>query len=134
MATSSAGLAAIAGAVFIGNGLWSWAPSWHTVAPAQREIRVQSPVSDSVIASVNCNCHCQDNLVVVASAYVCGILTALFQLAVIRCWWIRGSAECAAPAPLFEQQGGLDHRPRLAILSDESDTRRKAVIPSSRRR
>ena len=85
MATGSAGLFSVAGAVFLGSSLWGWLPSWQTAVPAsQRDIQVQSPVSDSVIASVDCNCHCQDNLLAIAVAFVTGLISALALVVCLR--------------------------------------------------
>ena len=133
MATSSAGLFSVAGAVFLRNSLWGWLPSWQAAAPAsQREIRVQSPVSDSVIASVDCKCHCQDNLLAIAAAFVTGLISALALVVCVRVWCQRRPPVVFAPE-LAEEP--IASRPRLAIKEEEEVVlqRRKAVTPSTRR-
>ena len=132
MATGCVGVFSIAGAVLLGSSLWSWVPSWHTVPPApQREIRVQAPVTDSVIASVDCNCFCQDNLLVVAFAFVSGIFTILVLITIFRCWCFRAQI---FESPHVEYERSIV--PELSGVEIEQGAepeRRTEVTPSIRR-
>ena len=73
--------------VFLGNGLWSLLPTWRSEVVSHESVRVEGPVSDSAIASVECNCHCppQDNHSLIAGAFAAGCLAAALLYFVINC-------------------------------------------------
>ena len=73
--------------VFLGNGLWSLLPTWRSEVVRHESVRVEGPVSDSVVASVECNCHCppQDNHPLIAGAFCAGCLAVALLYFVIGC-------------------------------------------------
>ena len=96
----------VSAAAFIANDLWNCILSWRLAEPkAGRDIQVSSPVSDSVIALVDCNCHCQDNAWTIAAFYIAGIFTVLFVVLCCRAYWPRVCYEEPKEFQLFRAVG-----------------------------
>ena len=132
--------AATVGSVFVGNGLWSLLPAWRPEVTTRESVRVEGPVSDSVVASVECNCHCPppDNLPLIAGYFLAGSAAALLAFCVIRCWRLRAAEEREQPEPrVTRYYSPLPSTPaaRLAVEDlPEPRPRKTAVTPSNRRR
>ena len=127
----------ISGAVLalLASGLWSRLPSWRWTEPepaVSGGVQVSGPVTDSILTTFDCNCHCQDNSVVVGLlAFLCGLSAALTLVCLCRRFHQAAEEEIfeAAPtAPVTRRP--LQQQPVLAI---ENTPRRAVVTPSSRR-
>ena len=130
----SSGLASGAVLALLASGLWSRLPSWRWTEPepaVSGGVQVSGPVTDSILTTFDCNCHCQDNTVVVGLlAFLCGLSAALTLGCVCRRYYraTDQSYEATPAAPVARRP--LQQQPALAI---ENGPRRAVVTPSSRR-
>ena len=113
--------------------VWNLLPSWQATEEVTHSggIQVSSPVSDSVITSTDCNCHCVDRLVHDSIfAFVGGALSACLVYALVRICW-----QCCQQPTCIQEEYPQSRRPspRLALLLEVPALRRTAVTPSSRR-
>ena len=141
MSVSSAALLSVVGAgVFVGNGLWSLLPTWQAGVSSHDSVRVEGPVSDSAIASVECNCHCpsQDIYSLLAGSFVAGIVLCGGLQLVFRCWRAKPAAsEVRAPHVTHFYSAPAEVQPRVTLAVEdapEPKPRKVAVTPSTRRR
>ena len=126
----------ISGAVLalLASGLWSRLPSWRWTEPepaVSGGVQVSGPVTDSILTTFDCNCHCQDNSVVVGLlAFLCGLSAALTLVCLCRRFHqaAEESFEATPTAPVTRRP--LQQQPVLAL---ENVPRRAVVTPSSRR-
>ena len=123
----------ISGAVFalLATGLWSRLPTWRWAEPEPAVtggVQVSGPVTDSILTTFDCNCHCQDNTVVVGLlAFLCSLSAAFTCVCVCRRYY---SAEEETFEAALVARRPLQQQPALAI---ENGPRRAVVTPSSRR-
>ena len=115
--------------------VWNLLPSWQAAEEGSHTggIQVSSPVSDSVITSIDCNCHCVDRSVHDSiCAFVGGALSACLVYALVRicCWHRQQTDTYQVPEELPQSR-----RPslRLALLPEAPAQRRTVVTPSTRR-
>ena len=117
------------------TGLWSQLPSWRWSEPEPTVtggVQVSGPVTDSILTTFDCNCHCQDNtLVVCLLAFLCGLAAAF--TCVCFCRRIRGTEEEAYEVPQAVPQVFRRITQQQPTLSIENGSRRAVVTPSSRR-
>jgi hypothetical protein len=126
----------ISGAVLalLAAGLRSRLPSWRWTEPepaVSGGVQVSGPVTDSILTTFDCNCHCQDNSVVVGLlAFLCGLSAALTLVCICRRFYraTEESFEATPAAPVTRRP--LQQQPVLAL---ENVPRRAVVTPSSRR-
>ena len=113
----------------------SWFPTPPTPVESEAEgIRVSGPVTDSVLTTFDCNCHCQDSSVVVGLlAFVCGAAAALACICICkRCqreevFVAAEQVEVARRAPVAKPTLAIEYEQPQAVV------RRAVVTPSSRR-
>ena len=126
--------------VFLGNGLWSLLPTWRSEVVSHESVRVEGPVSDSAIASVECNCHCppQDNHSLIAGAFGAGCLAAALLYFVIGCRRAQPARarEVSEPHAIryYSAPSPPSSSPRSLEDFPEPKPRKAAVTPASRRR
>ena len=126
--------------VFLGNGLWSLLPTWRSEVSSHESVRVEGPVSDSAIASVECNCHCPppDNHSLIAGAFIAGCLAAVLLYFVISCWRVQPARIREAEEPrvtrYYSAPSPPSSSPRAIEDFPEPKPRKAAVTPSTRRR
>ena len=115
--------------------VWNLLPSWQATVEVTHYggIQVTSPVSDSVITSIDCNCHCVDRSVHDSiCAFVGGALSACLVYALVRiCCWHRHQQHTYQ----VQEETPQSRRPspRLALLPEAPAQRRTVVTPSTRR-
>ena len=113
--------------------VWNLLPGWQATGEVSHSggMQVSSPVSDSVITSIDCNCHCVDRSVHDSIfAFIGGALSACLVYALVRiCWQCRQQPTCIQE----EYPQSRRPSPRLALLPEVPAPRRTVVTPISRR-
>ena len=115
--------------------VWNLLPSWQAVEEGSHTggIQVSSPVSDSVITSIDCNCHCVDRSVHDSiCAFFGGALSACLVYVRVRicCWHRHHTDTYQVPDELPQSRRPS---PRLALLPEAPAQRCIVVTPSTRR-
>ena len=129
----SSSLATGAVLAFLATGLWNTLPSWRWTEPdpaVAGGVQVSGPVTDSILTTFDCNCHCQDNTVVVGLfAFLCGVSAAFTLVCLCQRFFRTTEQSYEAPYSAPVARRPLQ-QPALAI---ENGPRRAVVTPSSRR-
>ena len=101
----------------------------ESAAPAPSGIQVSSPVTDSVITSIDCNCHCQDHSVFdFLVAFSTGAVAAFALFCILRqCGRYQAGEEEYAEETFVERRA-----PRA--IADNVPVPRRVVVTLSTRR
>ena len=115
--------------------VWNLLPSWQAAEESSHTggIQVSSPVSDSVITSIDCSCHYVDRSVHDSiCAFFGGALSACLVYVLVRiCCWHRHQTDTYQEREELPQSRRPS--PRLALLPEAPAQRRTVVTPSTRR-
>ena len=121
----------ISGAVLalLASGLWSRLPSWRWTEPepaVSGGVQVSGPVTDSILTTFDCNCHCQDNSVVVGLlAFLCGLSAALTLVCLCRRFHQAAEEEIFEVAPTAPVTRRPSQQQPVVMMS----TKRRRTLP-----